>query len=256
MDGSINLVRSEIPDVSGLASKEYVDGSINAVIAQIPTVPTNVSAFTNDAGYVDSSTLQQVEVVTAAAIAEVYEAIPTVPTNVSAFTNDAGYLTQHQSLAGKQDVLVSGTNIKTINNISLLGSGNIDISTGGLIDAYTKAESDAKYFQKTGGNITGSVDVSGNLDVHDGWMGTNATVDSSAYGFYMQITRNGSELKHITNDVTDGIIKLNHSGLFLRISGTEGSPAAGQTEYEMATKNYVDTAVGTIETALTNIIGA
>ena len=26
--------------------------------------------------------------------------IPTVPTNVSAFTNDAGYLTQHQSLAG------------------------------------------------------------------------------------------------------------------------------------------------------------
>lgn len=26
--------------------------------------------------------------------------IPTVPTNVSAFTNDAGYLTQHQSLVG------------------------------------------------------------------------------------------------------------------------------------------------------------
>jgi hypothetical protein len=26
--------------------------------------------------------------------------IPTVPTNVSAFTNDAGYLTSHQSLAG------------------------------------------------------------------------------------------------------------------------------------------------------------
>jgi len=31
--------------------------------------------------------------------------IPTVPTNVSAFTNDAGYLTQHQSLASKQDVI-------------------------------------------------------------------------------------------------------------------------------------------------------
>jgi hypothetical protein len=29
--------------------------------------------------------------------------IPTVPTNVSAFTNDAGYLTQHQSLDGKAD---------------------------------------------------------------------------------------------------------------------------------------------------------
>lgn len=29
--------------------------------------------------------------------------IPTVPTNVSAFTNDAGYLTQHQDISGKYD---------------------------------------------------------------------------------------------------------------------------------------------------------
>lgn len=54
-------------------------------------------------------------------------AIPTVPTNVSTFTNDAGYLTQHQDISGKQDTLVSGTNIKTINNQSILGAGNINI---------------------------------------------------------------------------------------------------------------------------------
>lgn len=66
--------------------------------------------------------------------------IPTVPSNVSAFTNDAGYLTEHQSLGNyytkseinsalgsKQDTLVSGTNIKTINNNSLLGSGNVNL---------------------------------------------------------------------------------------------------------------------------------
>ena len=35
------------------------------------------------------------------------------------------------SLSGKQDTLVSGTNIKTVNNQSLLGSGNIDIQGGG-----------------------------------------------------------------------------------------------------------------------------
>ena len=29
--------------------------------------------------------------------------IPTVPSNVSAFTNDAGYLTQHQDISGKED---------------------------------------------------------------------------------------------------------------------------------------------------------
>ena len=37
---------------------------------------------------------------------------------------------EHQDLSGKQDVLESGTNIKTINNQSLLGSGNITISGG------------------------------------------------------------------------------------------------------------------------------
>lgn len=75
--------------------------------------------------------------------------IPTVPTNVSAFTNDAGYLTSEtdpvftaSASAGitstdisnwdaKQEALVSGTNIKTINNQSLLGSGNITIQSGG-----------------------------------------------------------------------------------------------------------------------------
>ena len=41
----------------------------------IPTVPTNVSAFTNDAGYITM------------------DSVPTIPTNVSAFTNDVGYLT-------------------------------------------------------------------------------------------------------------------------------------------------------------------
>jgi hypothetical protein len=40
-------------------------------------------------------------------------------------------ITAHQDISGKQDKLVSGTNIKTINGTSLLGSGNIVISGGG-----------------------------------------------------------------------------------------------------------------------------
>lgn len=47
----------------------------------IPTVPTNVSSFTNDAGYLTSADVQQ-----AAGI----------PTVVSAFQNDAGYITAAQ----------------------------------------------------------------------------------------------------------------------------------------------------------------
>jgi hypothetical protein len=40
-------------------------------------------------------------------------------------------ITAHQDISGKQDKLVSGTNIKTINGTSLLGSGDIVISGGG-----------------------------------------------------------------------------------------------------------------------------
>lgn len=41
-------------------------------------------------------------------------------------------------ISSKQDTLVSGTNIKTVNNQSLLGSGNITISGGSATFGYTK----------------------------------------------------------------------------------------------------------------------
>ena len=56
--------------------------------------------------------------------------IPVVPTSNTAFTNDAGYLTEHQP-------------IKTINGQSLIGTGDIEIGTGGTIDLsnyYTTAQ--------------------------------------------------------------------------------------------------------------------
>ena len=39
--------------------------------------------------------------------------IPTVPTVVSAFTNDSGYLTEHQSLSGKQNTISDLTTIRS-----------------------------------------------------------------------------------------------------------------------------------------------
>ena len=46
-------------------------------------------------------------------------------------TDKNGTTTESIDLSDKQDLLVSGTNIKTINNQSLLGSGNITIEGGG-----------------------------------------------------------------------------------------------------------------------------
>lgn len=122
----------------------------------IPTVPTNVSAFTNDAKYqtdtevsttikneitklniptkvsqlendsnfdtvsnVDNKISKGDTVTLTSAKAYTDEKVGgiTVPTNVSELTNDSGYLTE--------------TNLKTINNESIVGTGNIEIKGGG-----------------------------------------------------------------------------------------------------------------------------
>ena len=65
-----------------------------------------------------------------------------------ATTSEAGLMTSSDKkkldgidLSTKQDTLVSGTNIKTINGVTLLGEGNIRIEGGGdLSDYYTKSE--------------------------------------------------------------------------------------------------------------------
>lgn len=47
--------------------------------------------------------------------------------------------TINASLAGKQDTLVSGTNIKTVGGVSLLGSGDIDVMGSSVLDTAANA---------------------------------------------------------------------------------------------------------------------
>lgn len=49
---------------------------------------------------------------------------------------DAG-AARASDLAAKQDVLVSGTNIKTINGESIVGSGDIEVGSGDVATAFT-----------------------------------------------------------------------------------------------------------------------
>lgn len=84
IDTSDFALKTDIPDVSGFALKtEIPDVSGFALKTEIP----NVSGFALKTDIPDVS-----------GFAKKTE-IPSVPTKVSAFTNDAGYLTQHQSLA-------------------------------------------------------------------------------------------------------------------------------------------------------------
>lgn len=93
-------------------AKNYTDTKISEI--PIPVVPTNISAFNNDVGYITDYTETD----------PIFGASPAAGIESSDITN----------WNSKQEELVSGTNIKTINNISLLGSGNIDIQGGGGVE--------------------------------------------------------------------------------------------------------------------------
>lgn len=89
-------------------TKVYVNGiDVTVDNKAYVIVPTKTSELTNDIGYITTET------------------DPTVPNYVKAITN-----ADINSWNNKQNLLVSGTNIKTINSTSLLGSGNIVISGG------------------------------------------------------------------------------------------------------------------------------
>lgn len=106
----------------------------------IPTVPTSNTAFTNDAGYIT------VDAISGKVDTTTYDTYTAATDNTLASKADtATTYTKTEvdnaitaATSTKQDTLVSGTNIKTINNESLLGNGNIDIQGGG--SSYTAGD--------------------------------------------------------------------------------------------------------------------
>ena len=105
------IIESDGGSVIGI-SKVYVNG-VNVTVGDkaYVIVPTKVSQLENDENYLT------------------VETDPTVPAYVKAIT-----VADINTWNAKQNLLVSGTNIKTLNGQSLLGSGNIVISGGTATD--------------------------------------------------------------------------------------------------------------------------
>ena len=94
--------------------------------AKSSEIPTATSDLINDSGFVNSSVLNSYA--TKADLNDKQDKI----TDLTDIRNGASAgATALQSLSDYQPLLESGTNIKTINNQSLLGSGNITIEGGG-----------------------------------------------------------------------------------------------------------------------------
>ena len=146
---TIAVTKVNISSLATVAtSGSYLD------LSNRPTIPTNTNQLTNGSGYlVNSNNLSDLSNVTTArtnlglgTLATQSgtfsgtssgtntgdETTATIQTKLGvASTSASGYLTSTDwnTFNGKQAALVSGTNLKTINSTSLLGSGNISTVT-------------------------------------------------------------------------------------------------------------------------------
>ena len=135
----------------------------------------------------------------------------TLPNNAEYDLKDA---TARSGLANKQDTLVSGTNIKTINNESLLGSGNITIQGGGGGDSLPDQTGHAgDYLTTDGTNASwGDTAAAGTLSI-DSAPTQNSTHLVTSGGVYTALQSVGGGLPPQTGN----------SGKFLTTDGTDAS---------------------------------
>ncbi|MBQ9436615.1 MAG: hypothetical protein IJU33_10895, partial [Bacteroidales bacterium] len=156
--------------------------------AVILNKPINVSAFTNDAGYLTTATVQEAA---------------NIPTNVSAFNNDANYITA-ADIPAETDPTVKNTTITFTQGETTLGSFTTNTATETTINIpavtipaetdptvpeWAKAETKPAYSYD---EISGTPDLSGYLTEHQ---------DLSGYAKLTDIPTVPTKVSELTNDV-------------------------------------------------------
>lgn len=131
-DAGDYALKSEIPDVSGLATKEELADKLDT--ATYNSEKANFATKEELNSKADTSAIADMATQTWVTSQGYLTEIPSEYVTDSELTEALAGKADSSALAGKQDTLVSGTNIKTINGESILGSGNIEISSGGPVD--------------------------------------------------------------------------------------------------------------------------
>ena len=140
----------------------------------------------------------------------------------------------------KQDTLVSGENIKTLNNESLLGSGNIEIEVD-LSDYYTKEETYSK--EEVNNLIPDLTDYVKNTNYASASKG--GVIKSGYYG--LQVDSNNGKA------YCDTYTYANYGNVENQRFISKGTLENVITGKELVNKTYVDDLVGDIETILTTL---
>ena len=163
-------VQTMIDDsISGKADTSAVT---EAVSSKMDTSSFNTYSASTD------NRLSEDEEVTAAALNALSDAIDDKADTTAVTASIAA------AVSDKQDTLVSGTNIKTINNESLLGSGNIDIQGGSSINVVQISGTSTGDVMSQNAVTNGLNDKiqDFNMSVHN-WLGSGVTaLDSSKNG--------------------------------------------------------------------------
>lgn len=128
-----------IPDVSGLATKQEIadmetKSNAAATYATKQEIPSLEGYLTETVASETYATKQALGNKLDTATYNSEKAGFETKENAAATYQVKGDYATKQEIAGKQDTLVSGTNIKTINGNSVLGAGDITIQAGGTVD--------------------------------------------------------------------------------------------------------------------------
>ena len=199
-------------------TKSEVDTSLESKAnkSEIPTVPTNVSAFTNDAGYLtehqsldnyytktESDGIYATQVVVneeiAARISDIRDVKATLESkaNKTEIPSLNGYATEQW--VGQQGYLTEHQQLKTINGETIVGNGNITISGGEETDPVWTAEK-VNYYTKT--EVNTSLETKANK-TEIPTVPTNVSAFTNDAGY---LTQHQSLNNYYTKSEIDGIV--------------------------------------------------
>ena len=162
--------------------KDSLDGKLdNAISSSAVTVASNDTILIAD--YSDSNKVKRTGNILAGQVKD-----GTAHTNIGSSANDTQATINTDidtALSGKQATLVSGTNIKTVNNESLLGSGNITIQGGSNVDVVTSWEQTLSDSKVPSEKLTkNSLDDKISKSTTTGLVKNDGTIDTTSYSTF------------------------------------------------------------------------
>lgn len=163
-------------------------------------------------------------------------------TNVQTVANDADTKVDaltprvqsvETAMDGKQDLLVSGTNIKTINNQSILGEGNIEISVDvDLTNYYTKPEADGKFASKD--ELTAVETVANNADAKADAATSRVQSVETSLGNKQDILVSGTNIKTINGESVLGEGNIEISDYYTKTEADEKFATTTEVRHQAA----------------------